>query len=147
MKPGARIGIIMVVLTIVAAAFGGWFGVHYGLAHPTSRSNLDELLHDELNLTAAQNAKIEALETAFAARRKVLEDEMRAANGDLAAAIEDGHAYNDRARQAIDRFHDAMRTLQEETVKHVLAMRAVLTPGQAKAFDATIHRELVANPS
>lgn len=136
----------MITLTILAAGFGGWFGVQYGLAHPGNRSDLDHLLHQELDLTADQNRRIETLEAEFAIRRKSLDDEMRAANGDLAEAIVVRHAYDQRARQAIERFHDAMRTLQEATIVHVLAMRAVLTPEQAQKFDSTVRRELVTDP-
>ena len=147
MTASLRTGVIMIALTIVAAGFGGWFGVQYGLAHPSNRSDLDHLLHQELDLSAEQNRQIETLEADFAVRRKSLDDEMRAANRELAEALVVRHAYDQPARKAIERFHDAMRALQEATIMHVLAMRAVLTPEQAKEFDSTVHRELVVGPS
>jgi hypothetical protein len=36
----------------------------------------------------------------------------------------------------------AMRALQEKTIQHVLAMRALLTPPQAKIFDKSINHAL-----
>jgi hypothetical protein len=35
-----------------------------------------------------------------------------------------------------------MSALQEKSVQHVLAMRAVLTPAQAKIFDRTVEKAL-----
>ena len=43
---------------------------------------------------------------------------------------------------AVDRFHPAMGELQKQTILHVLAMRAVLTPEQALLFDQTVQRSL-----
>ena len=44
------------------------------------------------------------------------------------------------------RFHRAMGGLQKETMVHVLAMRAVLTPQQAAQFDDTVVRSLTQEP-
>jgi len=144
MKATLRTGIVMIVLTVVAAGLGGWFGVQYGLVHPRNQSNLDELLHHEIDLTPDQERRIRRLESDFAAQRKNFEGQMRAANRDLASGIEASHNYDARASQAVDTFHRAMRALQEATIKHVLAMRAVLTPAQAHEFDLTLHQELTA---
>jgi hypothetical protein len=35
-----------------------------------------------------------------------------------------------------------MMTLQEDTIRHVLAMRAVLSPRQARVFDELVARDL-----
>ena len=133
----------VVVLTMLAAAVGGWIGVRYGM-HEAKRSppTLDEVVHQGLHLTSAQQQRIAALEAAFAKRQATLEDEMRAADRDLAQAIVAEHRYGPRAQQAIDRFHAAMKALQQETVIHVLAMREVLTPEQAKRFDETVMQVL-----
>jgi Spy/CpxP family protein refolding chaperone len=47
--------------------------------------------------------------------------------------------------QAISRFHQAMRQLQELTTAHVLSMRDVLTPEQAATFDRSVVRVLNAD--
>lgn len=135
----------VLVLTVLAAAAGGWAGFRYGSSEDRSRPNLDALIHSELNLTADQDNRIEDLEKQFAARRTTLETEMRAANRDLAAAIEAEHAYGPRAQSAIERFHAAESALQEETVKHVLAMRTVLTPPQIVQFDAAVSAALTSD--
>jgi Spy/CpxP family protein refolding chaperone len=132
----------MLLLTLVAAAAGGWAGVHYSGVPTRPSASLDDLLHHELQLTVDQDQRISLLEQQFAGRRRTLEDQMRAANRELATAIVSEHRYGPQARQAIENFHAAMASLQEETIQHVLAMRAVLTPPQAQQFDKTVAQAL-----
>ena len=139
--------IIAIIATAIVAAFAGWGGVQYGLRHAQTRSELDELLHHELHLTVEQSHRIDSLEADFALRRRGPEAEMRSANRDLAAALEADHTYSPRAHAAVERFHSAMGQLQEMTIRHVMAMRQVLTPDQAATFDAALHRILVENRS
>lgn len=87
------------------------------------------------------------METTYAGRRTQLNGEMRAANRELAAAIGTEHAYGPKAQHAVNRFHSAMGALQEETIRHVLAMREVLTPEQARRFDATVSKALSSDPT
>lgn len=134
---------IAIFVTAIVAAFAGWGGVQYGLRHAQSRPELDDVLHHDLQLTAEQSRRIDSLEADFVLRRRGAEAEMNAANRDLAAALEADHAYSLRARAAVERFHSAMGRLQEMTIRHVMAMRQVLTPDQAAEFDAAIHRILV----
>ena len=145
MAPLARIVAAVLFLTAIAAAAGGWAGIRYALTEERSRTGLDEVIHRELNLAPEQNWRIEALETQFAARRAALEQDMRAANRDLAAAIAAEHVFGPRAQSAIERFHKAESALEEETVKHVLAMRTVLTPEQMRRFDEAISKSLTSD--
>ena len=138
----SRPALAMLGLTLVAAAAGGWLGVRYSGYPIRSSASLDDLLHHELKLSADQQQRISLMEQQFADRRQVLEGQMRAANRALAAAIVSEHRYGPQARQAIEAFHAAMASLQEETIQHVLAMRAVLTPAQAQQFDETIAKAL-----
>lgn len=132
---------VMLAATVIAAGLAGWFGVQYGLRQRQA-ADLDTVLHRELSLTQNQDKELEALEAKFAVRRQGYEAEMRAANSDLADALTHDHTYGPSAQHAIERFHKAMMGLQEETVRHVLAMRAVLTPDQTKTFDAIIAKNL-----
>lgn len=137
-----RITVLLALLTALVAAAGGWIGVKVGLHQAHARSGLDEIVHHELHLTVDQNRRIEALEADYAHRHVALETEMRAANADLADAIGAEHVYGPKAQHAVERFHKAMGTLQEDTIRHVLAMRAVMTPDQAKRFDVLVDRAL-----
>lgn len=133
----------VVVMTLIAAALGGWFGVRYGMREAQrSAPTLDAVVHRRLDLTAEQRRQIASLEAAFGVRQRALEGEMRAADHDLAQAIISDRQYGPREQQAIDRFHSAMKALQQETVMHVLAMRAVLTPQQARQFDQAVTQVL-----
>jgi Spy/CpxP family protein refolding chaperone len=96
-------------------------------------------------LSAEQEHRIADLESHFAAQRKALDQEMQAANRELAASILSEHAYGTGAKVAVERFHKAAASLQEATIIHVLAMRAVLTPEQAQRFDAAISEALTSD--
>lgn len=140
-----RAAVGLVVVTFAVALLGGWLGVRMGQREATSNLGLDQVLHHDLSLTKAQEEKIEALETSFAAQRKILEGEMRAANRELAQAIVTDHRMSPAVEQAIGHFHEAMRQLQEQTTAHVLSMRATLTPKQAAIFDRSVIRVLTAD--
>lgn len=130
----------MLVITVVAAGLAGWAGVSYGLHQ--APPDLDRAIHEQLNLTKDQEAKIESLEAAMSVKRKALQGEMVQANRELAAAIAKDHRYGVAEKAAIEHFHGAMIELQEDTLHHVMAMRATLNPDQAQRFDAIIAKNL-----
>ena len=136
-----RTFVIMLLVTVIAAGAAGWAGARYGLGQ-SEQADLDAVLHHDLGLTGDQNRRLKILEADFARDRAASQAEMQAANRDLARAITRNHVYDRNASLAIDRLHVAMRALQEKTVQHVLAMRALLTPHQAEIFDRTIERAL-----
>ncbi len=133
-----RTVVLAILLTTLAGVVGGWAGVQYGLTHVRPSSQIDEILHHQLTLTPEQKNRIATLETRFSGYRKDLNAEMRAANRDLAIALNTTHAYGPEAKRAIERFYNAMGALQEKTVIHILEMRAVLTPQQSKRFDSMV---------
>ena len=136
-------------ITAIVAFAAGLAGVWLGMAgmhafHHPARPGLHEVVHEELDLTPEQTTRIEAIEAAFATRRRALETEMQAANAELAAAIREEHGYGPRVTAAVEHFHHAMGELQSETIKHVFAMRDVLTPEQQAVFDTTVVDALTA---
>jgi Spy/CpxP family protein refolding chaperone len=140
--------LLTLALSLAAAGLGAWGGATYAVRHAhTAHPPLHALLHDELKLTPDQTRRIDGLEAAYAERRRGLEARMRQANAELAAALSDEHAYTPRVQLAVDHFHAAMGELQKETIMHVLAMRAVLTPAQTATFDRTVAKALVQTPS
>ena len=110
-----------------------------------SENELHAFLHNELKLDVAQEAKIEAIETRFAVRKKALELDMRAANARLAEAIETEHGYGPRVTAAVDHVHHVMGEMQKETLEHLFEMRAVMTLEQARRFDKTVVKALTAD--
>ncbi len=137
-----------IAVTIVVAFLAGLAGMGLGriVFAPDRTPSLHEMLHVELDLSAAQERQIEALERDFATRRRALEVEMRAANAELAAAMREEHAYGPRVTAAVERFHAAMGELQGETMEHVFAMRELLTPKQCIEFDALVASALTDEP-
>ncbi|WP_372783325.1 Spy/CpxP family protein refolding chaperone [Phenylobacterium sp.] len=138
----ARSLILTVVLSALAAGAGAWGGARYVVSHMHHAEPLHEVVHDKLNLSAQQKQRIAGVEQDYAVRRKALEAEMRAANADLARAIQQSHSYSPEVQHAVDRFHMAMGDLQKQSILHVLAMRQVLTPQQSAVFDETVAKAL-----
>jgi Spy/CpxP family protein refolding chaperone len=140
-----RMFLAMLLVTALAGGLAGWAGVEYGLHRTAMQDDLDTVLHRDLNLSADQESQIAKLESTFAKDRSAYQTEMRAANKDLSRALTEANPNQPEIERAIHRFHTAMAALQMRTVKHVLAMRAVLTPDQAKIFDTTVDKTLGAD--
>jgi Spy/CpxP family protein refolding chaperone len=142
MKPGLRNLLVTVALAILAAGGGAWLSARYVVSHNAAGPSLHDMVHKDLNLTAEQSRQLDAIEERYAAERQVLEADMRAANRQLAAAILEGDKDSPKFEAAVDHLHVAMGALQKATIAHVFDMRAVLTPDQAKAFDAEVSAAL-----
>ena len=136
------------VIAIIAffAAIAGVLVARALLPEPShTGAELHSLLHDKLTLDTNQHAKLDALEAAFAVRRKTLEVEMRADNARLAEAIEVEHGNGPRVAAAVDACHMTMGQLQKATLEHVFAMRSLLKPNQTTVFDQAVVRALTAD--
>ncbi|WP_066530748.1 MULTISPECIES: periplasmic heavy metal sensor [Erythrobacter] len=135
--------LLVIGLVAFGAALGGtYIGRELLASTGENETELHALLHSELDLDAQQAAKIELIERRFSTRRKALELEMRAANAHLAEAMEAEHGYGPEVSAAVDHTHRVMGELQKETLEHLFAMRAVLTPDQAARFDRTVTKAL-----
>lgn len=139
--------LLTIVLSVVAAAAGAWGGARYVVGQMHRPASLHQTMHKSLDLTTEQDRRIGGLERDYAVRRHALEAEMRAANADLAQAIQATHAYTPAVQRAIDRSHQAMSELQKQSILHVLAMRQVLTSEQTAGFDDTVVKALTEDPS
>ena len=138
--------LLLLGLFAFAAAIAGVFaGRIVSDAPKANETELHALLHNELDLTADQEARIEQIEADFARRRTALELEMRAANVRLAQAIEAEHGYGPQVTKAIDETHEVMGELQKETLQHLFAMRAILDRDQAEMFDKSVVKALTAD--
>ena len=136
---------VLVALIGFAAAFAGVVaGRSFISPSPPVENEVHALLHNELNLDAAQMARIEAIEQNFAARKAELEAELREDNVRLAAAIKAEHGYGPKVAAAVDLSHHAMGELQKETLQHIFEMRGVLRPDQAERFDDAVVEALTA---
>jgi Spy/CpxP family protein refolding chaperone len=143
-----KIAKYQIVLAVLLAAVAGCIGA---LAadrwnHSASERSLHDFVHNELTLTAAQETELETIEAQFTAKRKQLELAARAANAQLALAMEQEHEYGPEVGAAIDEVHLRMGDLQKATVRHVFAMRSILTPVQRREFDRQISDALTRDP-
>lgn len=137
MKSGLRQIAITVLLALLAAAGGAWLCANY-VVHQATPPSLHDVVHRDLDLSADQERRLDVIEARYAAQKKRLEADMRAANRELAAAMAAGDATSPELNAAVDHLHHAMGALQKATIAHVFDMRAVLTPAQAKTFDAEV---------
>lgn len=142
MKPGLRNLLVTVTLAILAAGGGAWLSARYVVSRSAAGPSLHDMVHRDLDLTAQQSRRLDIIEQTYAAERRALEAEVRTANRELAAAIKDGHRDSPKVEAAVDHLHHAMGALQKATIAHVFDMRAVLTPDQARAFDAEVFAAL-----
>lgn len=136
--------VVTLLLTLAAAFVGAWAGANYLGRERAGGPSLHEMVHEELDLSPEQDERLDSIEGDFAVERRRLEQELKTANADLAAAISAEKRNGPRVAAAIDRFHGAMGRLQKLTVEHVFAMRGVLTPAQAAEFDRTVVKALTA---
>lgn len=138
-------GLVLVAAIGLLAGLGGaYLGLRLFSAPPVD-NGVHAAIHRNLDLTSEQDRELHAIESRFASRNAELEEEMRAANRELAVAIDEDKAYTARVQAAVDHFHHAMGALQKATVEHIFEMRAVLTPEQQVAFDTTIKEALIAS--
>ncbi len=140
-----RWAIGIAVIAFIAAIAGVFVGRTFIPERPAQGTELHDLLHHDLNLDAQQQAKLTVIEQRFAVRRQALELELRADNARLADAIEAEHGNGPRVAAAVDACHQAMGELQKETLAHIFAMRQILRPDQAAAFDQAVVKALTAD--
>lgn len=144
-----KIGPVRIILLISLALAAGWLGA-YGASRwftPDSHSQgLHGFVHGELDLSRDQTLALDQLESSFAVRQKSLELSLRAANADLATAMDQEHQYGPQVNAAIETVHDRMGQLQKATVEHTFAMRRLLNSEQQRAFDARVGKALTADP-
>lgn len=134
--------LLTLFLAVLAGAGGAALGARYlsGQAHPTP--SMHDVLHEELELTADQERRLDGVEARFAQRRVRLEQDMRTANAELARAMRESGRYGAEVQSAVEHFHAAMGDLQKETVLHIFEMRSLLTPDQAARFDQRVGEAL-----
>ncbi|HEX7819452.1 MAG TPA: periplasmic heavy metal sensor [Sphingobium sp.] len=130
--------VILILFAFLAAITGVGAGHFLFRSDQPMENRFHTLIHHELDLDARQNARIEAMEKAFATQQARYEQEMRDDNRRLAAAIQSEKGYGPGVGEAVDRSHHAMGMLQKETLQHLFAMRSVLRPDQARRFDAAM---------
>ena len=133
---------IIAVIAFLAALAGVFIGRSLFAPPPPPGSALHAVLHDELDLDAAQRGKLAVIESHYGVQRRALERILRAENARLAEAIEAEHGNGPQVSAAVDRSHQAMGELQKVTLAHIFAMRQILRPDQTARFDRAVVKAL-----
>ncbi|GGE39138.1 hypothetical protein GCM10011367_11960 [Marinicauda pacifica] len=134
-----RSGLVAAVLGLAGGLIGVWLGIGLGSGGQEG-DNFHALVHEELELDAEQDTRIDEIEARFAAIRDAKEAELREAREAIGEALLRDKALSEDVTAATARYHDAMVELQLATLDHLLAMRAELSPEQAQEFDDILGR-------
>ncbi|MCJ2178407.1 periplasmic heavy metal sensor [Novosphingobium album (ex Hu et al. 2023)] len=145
MKVTPYFAVLLLVLAVAAGSLGA-YATNRWLDGRDAPAGVHAFVHEELDLTQAQEVSLEAIERDFAAEHNDLELALRSANAGLAQAMTEEHRYGPKVATAIDRVHLRMGDLQKATVRHVFRMRALLTPEQQKEFDREVNKALTSQP-
>ena len=140
---------LYIALAVLLAALAGVLGAiaaerWFAPAQPAS---LHEFVHEQLNLTAQQEDRLDRLEERYAIENAQRELAVRRANANLAAAMDKEHEYGPEVSVAIDEVHASMGESQKATVRHVFAMRSIIDEEQQREFDQQVARSLTGPPS
>lgn len=135
---------LVAVIAFAAAVVGSYTGRTLSPSQHETGAELHAVMHDDMNLDAAQKRQLELLERDFKRRRELLESRLLADNQGLAQAIAAEHVYGPRVSVAVDATHDSMGALQKATLEHIFAMRGILRPEQQVRFDEAVDQALTA---
>lgn len=137
-----------IVAAVLLAALAGFLGAIAAERWfvPDESGGLHEFVHEQLDLTAQQEDRLDRLEERFAIENAQRELAVRRANAGLAAAMDSEHEYGPEVSAAIDEVHASMGELQKATVRHVFAMRSILEADQQRQFDQQVARSLTGSP-
>ena len=141
----SRYQILAAVLLAALAGILGALAADRWFASP-GPSGLHDFVHEQLELTADQDDRLDRLEERYAIENAQLELAVRRANAGLAAAMDREHEYGPGVSAAIDQVHISLGELQKSTVRHVFAMREILDDNQQREFDRQVARSLTGSP-
>lgn len=144
MRPSRRSLLVTLALALLAGVVGALIGVRMA-GHVPHEDAFHAVLHEQLDLSSAQTRHIEAEERLYERNQTQAEAAVRRANAGLANAIRTSGRNGPEVQAAIEQVHLALGDYQKETVAHIFRMRDVLTPAQARAFDATVAETLTAD--
>ncbi|PHS28443.1 MAG: heavy metal resistance protein [Robiginitomaculum sp.] len=134
--------LIAVALSFLAGLAGIWVGLNSLSDGGSNTVNLHERIHHEFILNASQKTALHALEGRYASSQKQYIKDLKAANFELAAAIKAHHTLSPEVVLAEQEYLKVLGAFQTETLRHIFAMRAILSHVQAQKFDDIVLRSL-----
>lgn len=134
--------LLAVVLSFLSGFAGVWIGLKVLPGQRPATVNLHVQIHRDLSLNAGQKATLHQLEAQYARSRVRYREKLKAANARLAEAIRKHHDLSPEVQLAEQNYLKVLGDFQTETLRHIFAMRAILSPAQAQEFDALMLRSL-----
>ncbi len=125
-------------MVVVAAAGGAWIGARIFSPRAATHVDFHEQLYRAVDLTPDQRERLAVVEARYKKEEAYQREALRIANRNLANLLEHEDAYNENVEAAIVEIHTAMNELQVLTIKHLYAMREILTPEQRTEFDRLV---------
>ncbi|MDR0533951.1 MAG: periplasmic heavy metal sensor [Verrucomicrobiales bacterium] len=120
---------LLVLVAVVASASCLLTRHYFGHPAPATPAVKTEVF-EQLNLSADQEQKIDAIRAQFTARQHQCMLLMQQRNNELAAAILADRADSPRVQAAVEKIHEAMGDMQKATLNSIFAAKEVLTPAQ-----------------
>ncbi len=108
--------------------------------------SLHEWMHQHLEISPAQHALLDPLETAYEKERLQLRQEIRQLGSELARAVRD-FAPPESILSTQEKLNASQGRLQQATLRHFLEMKQHLTPAQAEKLAAWTHDSLLLQPA
>jgi nickel and cobalt resistance protein CnrR len=105
---------------------------HAPASSPDAGETFHDWLHARLEITPEQEARLAAIEVAYADQRKELLQRIQQAGQDLSAALARTPVGGEALNEALATIHDAQGELQRVTIEHFLKMREHLSPEQSQ---------------
>jgi Spy/CpxP family protein refolding chaperone len=121
---------LLLALVAVVASTACWTTSHFIARSAPPQSNFHHWLHTQLGITADQDRALEQEEERFALQRKELVGTIQKDNAELAAAMAQDREYSPQVMGAVEKVHHAQSMLEEATLKHIFAMKPILSPEQ-----------------
>jgi len=106
----------------------------------------EDVARGPAQIAARLRLGLEPLESIFGERQRQLAEALREANRQLARAIAEDKGYTPRVNAAVEHVHHCMGDLQKASIKHVFAMRAVLSPEQGDKLLVLARQALEQSP-
>uniref|UniRef100_UPI003783EA9C periplasmic heavy metal sensor n=1 Tax=Prosthecobacter sp. TaxID=1965333 RepID=UPI003783EA9C len=145
--------LLSVLLSCVLAGVAAWLVTDWALhrhgeshAHNHEEQDFHTWMHEHLDITPEQHAKLEPIEAEFEVERTRLKNDIRTAGAELATTIGATNVNDARLKSALERLNKSQGDLQRLTLDHFFAMKRYLRPAQAEKLVEWTHDSLARQP-
>ncbi len=141
---------LWLIATLALSALTSWWMLRrvpheHAHAHPggAAEDAFHQWMHQNLELSAAQEAAMRPQEESFEKERRRLRQAIREAGAELARQVREADALDSPTTATLDRLGAAQRELQAATLAHFFQMRTHLTKRQRALLSRWTHDSLL----